>query len=590
MGPGRSLRVNPGGVSCQNDIKRRPVDSHVMTAWVLLLFLLPLPALAAAPLKVGRVTIISGDIFSPAEIDSSRGVLGFIQRAMNNLSIDTRQYVLRKELLFHEGDDFDPDLLAETERNLRELGFLNQVAVAAVDTTDGLVDVEVRTSESWTLQSSFAFSRGGNGDTRWSVSLSEKNFLGHGLTLGAGTGADENANFWNFWFRKRRLTAHHLLVGADYSDRNDGHYRNVFVSRPFYAQTDPWTAQISAWDAQSSSRYYLSHARVTGTDPAQQESLYAKIPTRRKGVQVLFQKRVTAPDASRIWRVGAGLRITEQDVRVGDQQLYVLSDERLIDLDPLLGPGQPLARDQGTTVYPFLWIRSLGREWAKSRFVLQYGPTEDIPLNWSFNLFVGPNGPQMGSTSGFGGATWLTEVGVSRWWMVGGGFGTMGASGVWQSGSQENRFHTAGLSAGWVRQRGNENHPWITRVFAEYAQGGNLAPNQALLLGLERGLRTLDFDGRAGDRLARWSIEQGKAMPGEVLGMFRLGAAVFYSGGNAWWRDEDRNLGDARHEVGCGLRLGPTRSGSAQTSRFDMSWALDGSSGPVFTASTRGLF
>jgi hypothetical protein len=72
--------------------------------------------------------------------------------------------------------------------------------------------------------------------------------------------------------------------------------------------------------------------------------------------------------------------------------------------------------------------------------------------------------------------------------------------------------------------------------------------------------------------------------------MFRLGAAVFYSGGNAWWRDEDRDLGDARHEVGCGLRLGPTRSRSAQTSRFDMSWALDGSSGPVFTASTRGLF
>jgi len=110
------------------------------------------------------------------------------------------------------------------------------------------------------------------------------------------------------------------------------------------------------------------------------------------------------------------------------------------------------------------------------------------------------------------------------------------------------------------------------------------------LLGLSRGLRTLEFDGMAGDRLVRWNIEQGKASSWEVLDMFRLGGAIFYNGGMAWWQDENRSLADTRHEAGFGLRLGPTRSAAAMISRLDVSWALDGSVGPVFTATTRGFF
>ena len=95
----------------------------------------------------------------------------------------------------------------------------------------------------------------------------------------------------------------------------------------------------------------------------------------------------------------------------------------------------------------------------------------------------------------------------------------------------------------------------------------------------------------AGDRLARWNVEQGKATDWEVLGLFRLGAAVFYDGGCAWWTDEARSLAeDTRHEAGFGLRIGPTRSSGTQVSRLDVSWALDGSEGPVFTATTRGFF
>lgn len=543
------------------------------------------------PLRIGQVQIVSGDIFSLEEVAEVGGVLAGLRKAMNGLSIDTRQYVIRKELLFRPGDLYDPALLAETERNLRELGFLNSIRVAAIDTTqDGQVNIAVHTRESWTLQTSLAYARSSGGDTRWSVKLSEKNFLGHGLTLGAGLGADENSPYWNFWFRQRRLTRHNLQVGVDYSDRDDGYYRNVFASRPFYSQTDPWTASVSAWNGLSDARYYLSNASPAGVDPAEENSLYARIPTQRKGLQLLFQKRVSSQDSQQIWRLGAGLRITDQDVRVDEQERWELSDGRSLDLRYLMEPGQPLARDQGTTVYPFLWVHTLGRNWVKARFVEQYGPVEDIPLSWNWNLLTGPNGHNMGSTTGFDGNTWLTELGLSRWLALGPGLAKVSGYALWQLGSDRNRHHQYSLTGGWIGRQGNENHPWITRVTAEYSAGENLVGSQALLLGLSRGLRTLEFDGMAGDRLIRWNFEQGKATPWEVGGLFRMGAAVFYNGGLARWQDEDRAFSEARHEVGVGLRLGPTRSGAANVSRFDISWSLDGSVGPVFTTTTRGFF
>lgn len=545
----------------------------------------------APGLTVGRISIETRDIFAPAEIEASGPLLGVLRRGMNGLHTNTRHHVLRRELLFAPGDPYDPATLAETERNLRELGFLNHIRVTPTDTTtDGRVNIQVSVRESWSLQTNLAYARSSGGDTRWTMQASEKNFLGYGTTLGAGVGADENSSYWNLWLRQRRISRLGLLVGLDYAQRADGHYRNIFIKRPFYAQNDTWGCQVAAWDGRSDGRYYLSNAGPVGADPGRSASLYARLPVQLKGVELVVQRRVSGRDADRIWRLGAGLRLTRQDIDVAGRTSWELSDGRYADLRFLALPGQPLAREQGDTVFPYLWLQVEGRRWAEARFVLQYGPTEDIPLDLSLSLRTGPDGPSMGSTTGFGGDRWLTELAASRWWRLGPGLGNLTLTGIWQAGDGEDRNHQYSLVGGWVGRMGADNKPWITRLFAEYAAGRNLLGSQALVLGLGRGLRTLQFDGLAGDRLVRWNLEQGKATDWDVLGLFRLGGAVFYNGGCAWWDGEDRSLRDARHEVGCGLRLGPTRSAATQVSRLDVSWALDGSEGPVFTATTRGFF
>lgn len=557
---------------------------------------------------VGSIQIESRDIFSQQEAHQAPILLRAMRQGMNGLHVNTRRWVITQELLFAEGDPFVPEALAETERNLRSLGFLNEIQVTAIDTTDqGRVNILVSARESWSLNSAVAYTLASGGNQRWSLSLSDRNVLGYGFTMGAGLGADKISSFKNVWFRKRRVLGSRMLVGGHFGQPVYGHSHVVTVSRPFYALDDTWGLECLAWDSLSHSRYFLSNASTLGSDPTQEASLYADLPADRTGIEFSFRFRlggsgpVTATEleadppvdrnGSRIWRLGAGARILKIAYRTGDQTSWLLSDGRWADLSSLLDPGQPLTRTQGTEVFPYLHLGTRGRHWAQGRFVNNYGSIEDISLAWLMDLKLGPNGQAIGSNTAAGGSSYRAELGLIRFLRLGGGFLRLQGAGLAQTGAKENRMYHYNVMTGWTRATGSDRVPWLTRIHAEYGQGENLAPNKVFLLGLDRGIRTLEFDGMAGDRLARWNAEQGLVLPWTPLGLFKSGAAVFYSGGCAWWNDEDRDLGDARHEVGMGLRFGPTRSSRAQTTRLDLTWNLDDfSAGPVLTSVTRGTF
>ena len=66
---------------------------------------------------------------------------GSFYRLADRLHIETRRRVIENFLLFHAGDVYQPERLAETERNLRALGFLKSASVTASPPHDGIVDV-----------------------------------------------------------------------------------------------------------------------------------------------------------------------------------------------------------------------------------------------------------------------------------------------------------------------------------------------------------------------------------------------------------------------------------------------------------------
>lgn len=541
-------------------------------------------------MSIGEITVITNDIFSPDEVDGAEGVLRFLRQGMNTVHVTTRDHVIRRELLFRTGEAYVPDRLSETERNLRELGYLNNVSVTAVDTNAaGQVAVLVTTREAWTLRTSFAYSRASGGDQRWTVQGSETNFVGYGVTAGAGLGADENAPYWNLWYRQRRLFKADFWLGLDYSQRDDGHIRQLILNRPFYALDDSWGSEFRTWSHEFGQRFYVSNAGPAGLDPGRARSLYTTLDLREKGLEARLRWRCSPTGRGRVWRLGGGVDVLDRDYR-SSLGAAELSDGRVVNLGWLEAEDQPYRRDQGVEANPFVWVQTLGRTWTKSRFIRQYGPVEDIPLDWALDLKVGPSGGAVGSTTGTGLARWHAEFSGERWTPFGSGFLVAQVSALGDAGPRAVQTYQYDALLGWIGHTGAEMSPWSTRVFAEYAQAGRLLGSRALRLGLDRGLRTLDFDGMAGDHLVRWNLEQGKALPGEILGLVRGGLAVFYSGGRAWWRGEDHEADDYRHEAGLGIRFGPTRSASAQIARIDLAWDLSGGGSPVVTAVTRGFF
>src|SRR5262249_2963834 len=106
--------------------------------------------------RIGTITIRTAPLFDPAE--GSRG--GFYLRA-NLVAVATPERLLRKFLLFHEGDSFDPARLAESERTLRALGFLKSASITAGDPHDGVVDITVTTQDALTTDINADFSNDG---------------------------------------------------------------------------------------------------------------------------------------------------------------------------------------------------------------------------------------------------------------------------------------------------------------------------------------------------------------------------------------------------------------------------------------------
>ena len=114
---------------------------------------LPAPALAgdcgsldqleAEGYRIGKIRVRNLAIF---EDETGQGVPALYQLA-DSLHVDTRDSVIRSQLLFAEGDAFSVRLAEETLRNLRDLRYLREPQVRAIDCHDGIVDLEVAVRE-----------------------------------------------------------------------------------------------------------------------------------------------------------------------------------------------------------------------------------------------------------------------------------------------------------------------------------------------------------------------------------------------------------------------------------------------------------
>lgn len=216
----------------------------------LLLFAAVSTIRADEPLRIGKITIEVADVYSRQEAGR-----GFFYRTADKLHIETRDEVIRKYLLFREGDVYNPALLEETERNLRAQHYIKAASVTALPPHDGLVDVIVSTQDAWSIApETKAASAGGTGN--YGASISDSNLLGWGKEAQLSWTKDINRTRAGVHYIDPMLFPGYWSTYLTYGHTSDGFDQRITIRRPFYSFETPWATDVTFLAFRQQDRIY----------------------------------------------------------------------------------------------------------------------------------------------------------------------------------------------------------------------------------------------------------------------------------------------------------------------------------------------
>jgi hypothetical protein len=486
--------------------------------------------------RIGEVRIRVVDVFDESDPSEDRQIFRFV----NRLHRKTRDWVIREQLLFESGDLYSARLLEESERYLRGKRYLYDAEIRPTGYRSGLVDIDVRTRDVWTLQAGAGFSRAG-GENELQISLEDENFLGLGRKIGIERTSDVDRTSSQVTFEDKNLfgTRGHIEVSA--ASNSDGYRHLLKLGRPFFA-----------------------------------------LDTRRtKGVVVILEDRVdplfelgelTAEFRHQIdffegyWGFSKGLK-NRSVTRWKFGHTY--SSDRFSPV-----PGQPadlaLPPDR-TFSYPWVDFEFIQDRFVEARDLNRIARTEDINLGTRLQGRLGL------STKAFGGDETVTLAGLN----AGTGFRptastllffSANAGARWSSGDLETAVVGTSTRFFW---RDLGNHALFGELQAAFVK--DLDPEKQLLLGGDSGLRGYPLRFQSGDRRVLLTLEQRFFTDLELFKIANLGAAVFFDIGRAWFvGSEAENRFGILKDVGFGLRLSSSRSSGKSMLHLDVAFPLDG--------------
>jgi hypothetical protein len=130
--------------------------------------------------KIRRIEIRRLDVFGT----NINNPVDAKQQGMNNVlnksHVNTNEKIIRKNLLFSEGDTISPLNLSENERILRELPFIDDARIIIVPVSGNEADITVLTKDVYSMGASLSY----RGLKKGAVSVFEKNIFGTGHEFG----------------------------------------------------------------------------------------------------------------------------------------------------------------------------------------------------------------------------------------------------------------------------------------------------------------------------------------------------------------------------------------------------------------------
>ena len=490
--------------------------------------------LEAAGARVGEIRIVPRNIFDTADPAEDRALF----RLANALHVVTRPEVIRRALLFASGEPVSARVIEETERLLRANRYLYDVQIRPVAVRDGLVDIEVLTRDTWSIDPGVSFGRAG-GANHSSLRLREYNLLGSGVSLGVTRSSTIDRRATEYGLSADRVFGTWGSVALAHARASDGRRHSASVVRPFNEIDARWAAGVSISDDD----------RVDSVHAAGQ-------------AQSHFRRRERRADMFAGWSAG----LVE-----GWAQRYTVGLARREDgyaPEPgLLAP--PALPDDQKLIVPYVRYELLEDRYERQFNRNLIGRPEFFPLGLNASAQVGLASRQAGSTR----TALLYSGTVSRGFVPDPArrvLASAGVEGEWSEGRA--RRQQAGIASQYYQPQGSR------RLFFASASVDVLLrpdPTVRLELGGDNGLRGYPLRYQAGTRRVLLTAEQRFYTDLFLWQVFRFGGAAFVDVGRAWGGTADAAASPWLGDVGVGLRIVSVRSAFSNVLHVDVATPLN---------------
>jgi hypothetical protein len=194
---------------------------------------------------VGAIRINARNIF---DLDDPRED-NWLFRLANVLHIRTRPEVIRRDLLFKPGERVSARAVEETERLLLSKSYYYDVSIVPAGYRDGVVDVDVITRDTWTINLNAKYSRSG-GQNSTKIGIQDSNVAGTALKLGYLQTSDPDRKGNEFEASYGQAFDGHTQLAYQQGSYDDGFRKLATISRPFFALDTRW-AYGAVWERYS---------------------------------------------------------------------------------------------------------------------------------------------------------------------------------------------------------------------------------------------------------------------------------------------------------------------------------------------------
>ena len=500
--------------------------------------------------RIRSIQIKVNDVFEGQD-------LALFYRTANNIKPQTREHVIRRELLFKEGDVYDPFRIQESARFLRALPFLRQIFITP--TFDGdQVDIIVSVQDTWTFVPFLSFSSGG-GTKKESVGISESNLAGFGKRVEMLYANDEGRQKIEGVFEDRRLFGTYQNLTVGHFQRTDGDRTVVFYGRPFRSLVEPysWSMEVESFDLVG--RLF---------DKATESFIYRQ---RRDNVSGGFTFAEGTPTES-VRRYTLGYEFSSDFFSTADA-----SDYTDVNVDPNSVSHNPdlLAKNRRFSG-PSVAFQRITPDFISLNYVDFFDRVEDFNLG---SEFLARSTLALDAFGSFRN-TLLLSANVSRGLRLGDSSflrGRIGGSSRGDSHSFNNTIISSDVR--YVNARGPKyiGDRYIGR-FTDFASlemdfGAGLDRDKQLFLGAFTGLRGYADRSFTGSQDITLTLEERVHLVDDLFRIVSLGSAVFVdTGGTSRHGFGDILDEQLRSDVGFGLRLGFPRSTGGGVIRIDVAF------------------